>query len=136
MGPKFQEIMRGAAYRTLMLVDIGLIIISFGLAEFLSTNGGAATTFAEFFSSRGSLSSCVWFVVAVVTCHCVLSMCNLYESKRMSTKRAEAADVLRALTLSAVCLWGGSKLFGVMDASGNSVFVAFWAIAVVFLTAT
>jgi len=136
MGPRFQEIMRGVAYRTLMLVDIGLMVISFGLAAFLSTNGRGATTIAEFFSSRVSLSSCVWFVVAVVICHCILSMCNLYESKRMSTKRAEAADVLRALTLSAVCLWGGSKLFGVMGAAGNSVFVAFWAIAVVLLTAT
>src|SRR5215468_10303658 len=119
MGPKFQEIMRGIVSRTLMLADLVLIVVSFGLAAFLCTYAARATSIASFYASRISLSRCVWFVAALVVCHCVFSLCNLYESKRMSTKEAEASDVLRALTLSTASLWLGSKLFGLTDASGS-----------------
>src|SRR5215475_12863325 len=131
MRPKIQEITRGVVSRALMVVDIGLFVLAFGLAEILLSPD---LSLAFFLARKVSLTSCVWFAIALFVWHSILSMCNLYESKRMSTKIAEAADVLRAMSLSTICLWGGSTLLAVMDRP-SYFFVALWAIGTTLLVA-
>jgi exopolysaccharide biosynthesis polyprenyl glycosylphosphotransferase len=114
MGPRVHEIMRGIVFRALQIADIGLIMVSFGLAAIVSTNEEQWTTIKNILASKVSLSSCILFALAILACHGVFSLCGLYESKRLSTKQAESADVLRAMFVSTSCLWLEGKLFSIL----------------------
>ena len=122
-----QEIMRGIVFNALRVSDIALTMLSFGLAAALSINAGKGTTIASVLASKVRLSSCVLFAIAILLCHAVFSLSGLYESKRMSGKGSEAADVLRAMTLSSACLWVEGKSFFILLISPTFL-VAFWAI--------
>src|SRR5258708_4440651 len=127
MGPKIHEIMGGIVFNALRVVDIGLIMLSFGLAATLSINAGKWTTIENVLASKVSLSSCVLFAIAILLCHAMFSLSGLYESKRMSTKSSEGVDVLRAMTFSTACLWCEGKLFSILVMTPYFL-VAFWAI--------
>jgi len=135
MGAKIQEVLRGIMLRSLMVVDISLLMLSFAFAAVLTTNGEHWTDFASFLATKVSVLSCVLFAIALFLGHGVLVMCNLYQSKRMSTKGAEAFDVLGAMTLLTVCLWCEAR---VARMPGNVTYflVAFWAIGTGLITVT
>jgi exopolysaccharide biosynthesis polyprenyl glycosylphosphotransferase len=135
MGTKMNEIFRQILSYGLRVTDIGLIMISFGLAGIVSTKEHNWATTASILTSKVSLSSCVLFAIAMFLCHGIFSMCGLYVSKRMSTKRAEAKDVLRAMTFSTVCLWGEGKLFFILIMT-PSFLAAFWTFGLVGIIAT
>jgi len=132
MGTKIHEIVRGILLRALMVIDIGLLMLSFGLAAVLTANGEGWTTFPGFFATRVSLLSCVLFAIALFLGHGVLIMCNLYQSKRLSTKGAESLDVLRAMTFLVACLWCEGKLFRVSDMTVYFL-LAFWAVGTLLI---
>lgn len=135
MNSKIQEITRRVGSRALMIVDIGLLVASLGFAALLSTNSGNRATIALLFTSQVSLSSCVMFALGILLCHGVFSSCNLYTSKRMSTKTAEAADILRAVTFSTVCFWCAGRLLSALHVSLYFL-VAFWAVGNVLIITT
>jgi exopolysaccharide biosynthesis polyprenyl glycosylphosphotransferase len=128
MRSNISEIIRRIGLRALRFVDIGLLMVSFGLAALLSARSCNWATIAQFFASKISLSSFAFFAIAILVCHGSLSCCNLYESKRLSTRNEEAADVLRAVTISTLFLWCGARLFSILHP--RSYFLAaFWVIA-------
>jgi len=135
MGAKIQEMLRGVMLRALMVVDISLLMLSFALAAVLTTSGERWTDFASFFGTKVTLLSCVLFAIALFLGHGILVMCNLYQSKRMSTKGAEAVDVFAGMTVLVVCLWCEAKLFKVTGNTGNFL-VAFWVVGTVMIIAT
>src|SRR5215813_1888218 len=114
MGPKMHEIMRGIVLHALRVSDIGFTMLSFGLAAALSINAGKGTTIASVLASKVSLSSCVLFAIAILLCHAVFSLSGLYQSKRMSRKRAETVDVLRAMAFASACLWVEGRCFYIL----------------------
>jgi exopolysaccharide biosynthesis polyprenyl glycosylphosphotransferase len=128
MGSNIPEIIRRMGFRALRLVDIALLMLSFGLAGLLSARSFNWTTIEQFLASKISLSSFVFFAIAILLCCGSFSLCNLYESKRLSTRSAEAADVLRAVTISTLFLWCGARLFSILH-SKSYFLLAFWAIA-------
>lgn len=113
MGPKIHEIVRTTAFNALRVADIGLIMLSFGLAAVLTLKTSEPTKIANFLESKVSLSSCVLFAIATLMCYAVFSLCGLYQSRRMSTKTSEAADVVRAMTCSTACIWLEGRLFSI-----------------------
>jgi len=125
MGPKLREIMRAILLRALRVSDIALIIAAFGLGAISTLRGTQWHTIPAFLTSKVSLSSCLLFTVGVLLCHAIFSLCGLYESKRMATKSGEALDVLRAMTLSAACLWCEARLFSISLITPFFL-VAFW----------
>src|SRR5579864_7754732 len=135
MGTKFQDISRGVMFRALMVVDIGLLMMSFAFAAIFTKNGDRWTDLASFFATKVTLLSCVLFAIALFMGHGILVMCNLYLSKRLSTKGAEAFDVLGAMTLLTVCVWCEAKLFRV---SGQTTYflVVFWAVGTASIIVT
>lgn len=127
--------MRRIVASALRVADIGLMMLSFGASAIVSINASKWTTIATVLASKVSLSSCVQFAIAILLCHGVFSLCGLYQSKRMTTKAAEAADVLRAMTLSTACLWGEGKLFSILIITPYFL-VAFWTIGSAVIVAT
>ncbi|HXW57731.1 MAG TPA: sugar transferase [Candidatus Cybelea sp.] len=110
-------------------------MLAFGAAAIVSINAGKWTRIATVLANKVSLSSCGLFAIAILLCHGVFSLCGLYESKRMSTKAAEAGEVLRAMTLSTACLWFEGRLFSILIITPYFL-VAFWAIGSVAVIAT
>jgi exopolysaccharide biosynthesis polyprenyl glycosylphosphotransferase len=135
MDPKINEITRRVVFSALRVADIGLIMLAFGTAAVISINASKWTTIATVLASEVRISSCVLFAIAILLCHGVFSLCGLYESKRMSTKGAEATDVLRAMALSTACLWCEGKLFSILIITPYFL-VAFWAIGAAAVIAT
>jgi exopolysaccharide biosynthesis polyprenyl glycosylphosphotransferase len=126
MAPKMNEILRALVFNALRTIDVGLIMLSFGLGAVVGIKTLRWTTIADFFASKVSLSSCVLFAIAILLCYGVFSVCGLYQSKRMSTKRAELKDVLLAMTLSTLCLWLQGRLFSISVITPQFL-LAFWA---------
>jgi exopolysaccharide biosynthesis polyprenyl glycosylphosphotransferase len=120
-----REVLRASVLNALRVLDITLIMLAFGLGAVTGLNTLNWTTSADFLSSKVRLSSCILFAIAIFLCYAVFSACGLYESKRMSTKRAEVADVLRAMTLSTVCVALEGRLFSIAVISPRFL-VAFW----------
>jgi exopolysaccharide biosynthesis polyprenyl glycosylphosphotransferase len=127
MGSKMHEIMRGVLLNTLRVTDVGLIMLSFGLAAVLTISARKWTMIASVLASKVSLSSCVLFATAILLCHAMFSLSGLYQSKRMSTKASEAADVLRAMTLSTACLWCEGSVFYILLITPMFL-LSFWVI--------
>jgi len=135
MGSKLHEILRGIVFNALRVADIGLIMLSFGFAAALSSHAGKGETIATFLESKVSLSSCVLFAIAILICYAVFSLSGLYRSKRMSTKRAEAADVLRAMAFSAVCIWAEGRLFAILTVTPYFL-MTFWVFGATLVICT
>jgi len=126
MGPKLHDILRGIVFYALRAADIGLLMLAFGSAAILSSK--SRMTMASFLASKVSLSSCVLFAIVVLMCYAVFSLSGLYQSKRMSTKGAEAADVLRATMFSTACIWLEGRLFSISVVTPYFL-VAFWGLS-------
>ena len=126
MGPKLHDILRGIVFYALRAADIGLIMLAFGSAAILSSQ--SRMTMASFLASKVSLSNCVLFVIAILMCYAVFSLSGLYQSKRMSTKGSEAADVLRAMIFSTACIWLEGRMFSIAVVTPYFL-VAFWGLS-------
>jgi exopolysaccharide biosynthesis polyprenyl glycosylphosphotransferase len=98
------EVNRRFLLNALKLFDVGLVFWSFGLATFLVATAQHTMPVGQFLSYRVKLSNCAIFALALFLCHMMFLLCGLYESKRLSTKRAEVLDALKATALSTLCL--------------------------------
>jgi exopolysaccharide biosynthesis polyprenyl glycosylphosphotransferase len=112
----------------LKLFDVAVVVLSSGLAATLVVYSEHTFPLAEFFSIRIKLSNCAIFAVILFVCHLVFSMFGLYESRRLSTKRAESVDAFKASTASTICLLLMAVIFSI--AMMTPLFlIAFWAIS-------
>lgn len=130
-----QDISRGIVIRALMVIDISLLMLSFAFAAVFTKNGDRWTDLASFFATKVTLLSCVLFAIALFMGHGILVMCNLYQSKRLSTKGAEAFDVLGAMTILTVCVWCEAKLFRVSRHT-TYFLVVFWVVGTALIIVT
>ncbi len=122
------DVNRRFLLNALKLFDVGLVFCSFGLATFLVATAQHATPLEQFLSYRVKLSNCAIFALALFLCHIMLSLCGLYESKRLSTKRAELLDALKATALSTACLAVLAMLFSLRMVNTPKFLLLFWAI--------
>jgi exopolysaccharide biosynthesis polyprenyl glycosylphosphotransferase len=135
MRAKIHEILRGVGLRALMVIDICLLMLSFGLAAAFTWSTDPWSTFRDFFTARVSLLSCLLFAFALLVGHGVFVACNLYQSKRMSTKLAESWDALRAMLLLTMCLWCEVKVFRVSGVPPYYL-LALFSVGTILITVT
>jgi exopolysaccharide biosynthesis polyprenyl glycosylphosphotransferase len=98
------QVKRRFLLNALKLFDLGLVVVSFGLATFLRVHADHSVPLQNFLAVRVKLSNCMIFAIALFFCHGMFSLCGLYESKRLTTKLAELVDGLKATSLSTGCL--------------------------------
>ena len=113
MVPKTHEVLRAIVFSALRMMDMALVMIAFGIAAIAGLGAFGWAAIATFLSSKVSLFNCILLAVAILSCYAVFSACGLYRSKRMSTKRSEMGDVLRAMALSSACVWLEGRIFSV-----------------------
>jgi exopolysaccharide biosynthesis polyprenyl glycosylphosphotransferase len=119
----------------LKLFDSFLLILSFGLASAFVAYGDKGVALEQFFSMRVKLSNCIAFVSIVVAWHIIFCFCGLYESRRLSARRAELIDVIKATTLSSALLavLAGSHRIKMIT---PSFLASFLLVSLVLLTAS
>ena len=109
------------------LIDIALVILSFGIATVFIVRVQHQLSFGQFLSMRIKISNFLIFGLALLVCHLVFFICGLYLSRRLSSRLAEVVDVLKAITLFVGCLAFVGELFSIrMFTLG--FFATFWAV--------
>ncbi len=123
------EVKRRFFLNTLKLFDAGIVVLSFALTAYF-TQGASLQ---RLFSMRVKLSNFAIFVIILILCHGMFSLCGLYESKRLSGKLAEVGDGFKAVLLSTACLALISIFFKVklINAGFLGIFWLICSIAVV-----
>ena len=86
------------------LVDLVLMVLSFGAATLPVLFREGLPSFAEFLSLKIKLQNFLVFVVLVWLWHLVFSALGLYKSKRLASRKAEAFDVVKATSICTVIL--------------------------------
>ncbi|MGA8489220.1 MAG: sugar transferase [Terriglobales bacterium] len=110
------------------LFDLLLMIVSFGTATLPHLAAGGTVSFAQFLEMRIKLENFVVFLVLLWLWHIIFRVVGLYGSKRLTTRRAEVLDVLKATSLGAVVLLFVSFLLRFRMVT--PVFVGiFWAVS-------
>ena len=111
---------------SLKLFNLGLMVLSFVLATvLLFPESSKGATLPAFLSMRVKLSNFAIFVVMLCVWHAILSICGLYQSKRLETQISLIIDGVKATTLATISLLIVVKLFGVAMVTSQFVLL-FW----------
>src|ERR1700686_1176437 len=122
------EVKRRFLYNALKLFDLGLIVVSFGLATFLLVHADRSSSLRNFLAIRVKLSNCAIFSAVLLLCYGVFSLCGLYQSRRLSTGLAELMDVLKATTIATLCMALSAAIFSIVMITPRFL-VLFWTIS-------
>jgi exopolysaccharide biosynthesis polyprenyl glycosylphosphotransferase len=114
------------------LFDLAVLVFAYGLATVPASGVGHTISAAEFFSMRVKVGNFLIFLGLMTLWHFLFSMCGLYASRRLSSRLAEVADIVKATLLGTLCLVGVSLLFHIRMVSLPFV-AAFWALSTVML---
>jgi exopolysaccharide biosynthesis polyprenyl glycosylphosphotransferase len=89
----------------LKVFNLGLMIVAFGIATVLQArHQGGGITLSAFLSMRIKLINLVIFCLILLVWHGILSVCGLYQSQRLASRRSMAAGAIRATTACTVLL--------------------------------
>jgi exopolysaccharide biosynthesis polyprenyl glycosylphosphotransferase len=128
-----REINRRFLLNAMKLFDLGLVFLSFGMATYLVESAGKNVPLAQVLSMRVKLSNFAIFALALFLCHAMFALCGLYESRRLSSKFTETLDVLKATSLSTLCLTGLSLIFSLRAVYTPRFLLLFWGIVTLAL---
>jgi len=113
------------------LFDTVLMVVSFGVASLFQLVPRASVSFTQFLEIRIKLQNFIIFALLLWVWQFIFVMLGLYGSKRLSSRRAEAWDVVRATSLSALVLLFTAMLLGFRMVTPMFVAV-FWAFSTTF----
>jgi exopolysaccharide biosynthesis polyprenyl glycosylphosphotransferase len=117
------------------LVDMALLVVSFAAATLPILFGEGLPSFAGFLSMKIKLQNFVAFVLLVWLWRLVFAVLGLYGSKRHSSRRVEATDVVKATSVCALILLTFSVVLRFRMV--NAEFIAiFWICSTVLVAGT
>ncbi len=83
----------------LKLFDICLMVSCFGMATVVVSQASKTGSLAEFLSLRVKMANLLIFVIFLLSWHVIFSSFGLYASHRLSQRREEMLDILKATSL-------------------------------------
>jgi exopolysaccharide biosynthesis polyprenyl glycosylphosphotransferase len=98
---------------TFKLFDVGLMTSAFMAATVAALRQSYIVTVTEFFSMRIKIQNFAVFVLLVLVWHLIFSLSGLYTSRRLSDRRSEVTDVVRATSLGTLVILVGAIVFRV-----------------------
>ena len=119
----------------LKLVDLVVVVSSFGLTTALIVHAQNNISLAAFLSMRTKVSNFLIFLSILYLYHLAFRMFGLYRSRRLSTRRAELADILKATTFSAACFMLLGTILSIRMLTVPFLLI-FWAINTLVLCAS
>jgi len=118
----------------LKLFDMGMVVFAFGLTTVLMVNAEHKISLEQFLSMRTRVSNLAIFVSALLICNIVFHLCGLYRSRRLSSRRLELLDVLKAMTINTACFVAFGSLFTIRMITVPFL-AAFWVVGTIVLCA-
>jgi exopolysaccharide biosynthesis polyprenyl glycosylphosphotransferase len=119
----------------LKLFDLCLVVLAFILTTINCVNVESRVPLGDFLSMREKVSNLAILLFAIVVCHTIFSLCGLYRSRRLSGRKHEALDVLRATTAFLAFFLALSYVFHIRMVT-KEFLVDFWALSTCLLVVT
>jgi exopolysaccharide biosynthesis polyprenyl glycosylphosphotransferase len=110
------------------LFDLGLMALAFMIATLAVLYQSSAVTFAEFFSMRVKIQNFAIFSLFILAWHLILSFSGLYASRRLSDRRGEVIDIMKAVSLGTFVILFGAIAFRLTMAT-PSFLIVFWLVS-------
>lgn len=88
----------------LKIVDLVIVLFSFGLTTVLIVDAQNNISLAAFLSMRTTISNVLIFLSILYFYHVAFRVFGLYRSRRLSTRIAEFTDILKSTSCSIACL--------------------------------
>jgi exopolysaccharide biosynthesis polyprenyl glycosylphosphotransferase len=117
------------------LFDIAQLVLSFGLATILVAHWERTVSLERFLSIRVKLSNCALFAFILLAWHIIFSLCRVYESKRLSARRVEIIELLKAVAFSTALLALLAELIRISMITSRFL-ASFWFISSLLLVAS
>ena len=114
--------------RSAKLFDLAVMTVSFGVAALLVAHQTATVSLADFLSMRVKVRNFALFAAFLLVWHIIFSLLGLYHSRRLSPRRHEALDIVKATTLGAGLVCIAAFLFKLVMVTPSFV-VGFWFIS-------
>ena len=116
------------------LFDLLVLTVSFAAAT-LSQATEAPVSLARFLDMRIKLGNVAVFIALLWLWHLIFGMMGMYGSRRLAGRIAEAIDVLKATSLSALVLGFASEFLGFRMVTPRFIAV-FWAVSTLIAVST
>jgi exopolysaccharide biosynthesis polyprenyl glycosylphosphotransferase len=97
----------------LKLFDLTIVGFAFALTTFMIVKAEHGVSLALFLSMRTRAVNFVIASLALFICHSVFRICGLYRSRRLSRRRVEVMDVVKAMTINTACFVAIASLFSI-----------------------
>jgi len=117
----------------LKLFDLGVVVFAFGLTTFLIVKVEHEVSVTRFLSMRIRVVNFAISILALFICHLVFWICGLYRSRRLSRRRGEIVDVLKAMTINTACFVAFASLFSIRMITIQFL-VIFWIVGTLLLS--
>ena len=117
------------------LLNLGLMILSFGLATLLVVSSRTEVALTQFFSMRVKLWNIVICAGLLLAWHLLFSLCGLYQSKRLATTYSIIMEAAKATSLSTICLAAGARVFVIRMATPKFILL-FWIFSSILVIST
>jgi len=117
----------------LKLFDLTVVVFTFAASTILIVRAEHGVSLAKFFAMRTKVSNFGIIVLTMIVCHIIFTICGLYRSRRLSRRRAEVLDVLKAMTLNTGCLVAFGSIFSIQMITIHFL-ATFWVLGTVVLT--
>ena len=112
--------------------DLILLVFSFAITTIFIVKTDYEITLVRFFSMRTRVVNFGIAVLALLICHIVFTVCGLYRSRRLSRRRTEVIDIVKATTLSVAFFVVLSSVFTIRMITIHFLAV-FWVMLTVIL---
>lgn len=116
----------------LKLFDLAIVALTFVLAAGVIVKSELKISLAQFLAMRTKVSNFGIIVLALLVCHFVLHICGLYRSRRLSRRRTEVIDIVKAMTLITACFIAFGYLFSIQMITIHFLAI-FWLLSNVVL---
>jgi exopolysaccharide biosynthesis polyprenyl glycosylphosphotransferase len=113
---------------TLKFFDVGLMVSAFMTAALAVLPHSRTITITDFFSMRVKIQNFVVFALLILLWHLIFGLSGLYESRRLSNRRDELLDVLRATSLGTFVILVGAAVFRI-TLTTPLFWVVFWLVS-------
>ncbi len=119
-------IRRQLLLNALKLFDVCLMVFSFGVATLAVANTSYTGSLAQFLAMRVKVGNFLIFAACLLSWHIIFSSFRLYASHRLTRRRAELLDILKATSVATLLIVGVAIVFRIRMVTGTFICV-FWA---------
>jgi exopolysaccharide biosynthesis polyprenyl glycosylphosphotransferase len=119
--------------RLLKLFDLTIVVFAFILTTLSIVKEEHGVSLLHFLTIRTRAVNFVIFVLALLICHVVFQICGLYRPRRLSRRRFEILDVVKAMTLNTACFVAFASFFSIQMITVQFLGL-FWLVTTLFLS--